>query len=518
MRKKIIVLGLITVLMFTGCQKAPENSIVKKKSFDNMIKKAQDESNGSKDVAGVADNYTIYENEFSDEKLGVSVKANAKVEIPATDKLSVYRVKQKKISQNFIDKVVNALGIENQMYDGSMLDVKTKDDIAKEIQRLKKEMKSLSSSDEDKITKKEDELSIKQYEKEYKNAPESVNMDEYKMDIKLNKVDDLVKKYNNSEFYEWVASHNKGGEYMYCIGEANDGSKKSIYVQNNKNYGNCFRYFSSRNVYGFIKSAAIGDYLDTNLGMWPADEKPSMENLRLVGEEEDYYDNIFKYEKEYKNEKTTISADRAQQIADDFLNKIDLKDFTCSKNQLVYEMIDSEVTEYDRGARKVYFLRYLRQVDNVQVNNESGTKFADSGSGDNYQKFMWPGESIDFIINDDGIVTFNYNTPIEITKTVVEKSNLKKFDEIKDTFEQMITTTNSVENSEEKIDMNVNEVVLRYMRISEENSFDTGLLVPVWEFLGTKESNYEKSDSSEEKNLLTINGIDGTVIDVQLGY
>ena len=56
------------------------------------------------------------------------------------------------------------------------------------------------------------------------------------------------------------------------------------------------------------------------------------------------------------------------------------------------------------------------------------------------------------------------------------------------------------------------------MRISEENSFDTGLLVPVWEFLGTKESNYEKSDSSEEKNLLTINGIDGTVIDVQLGY
>ena len=66
--------------------------------------------------------------------------------------------------------------------------------------------------------------------------------------------------------------------------------------------------------------------------------------------------------------------------------------------------------------------------------------------------------------------------------------------------------------------MNVNEVVLRYMRISEENSFDTGLLVPVWEFLGTKESNYEKSDSSEEKNLLTINGIDGTVIDVQLGY
>ena len=181
-------------------------------------------------------------------------------------------------------------------------------------------------------------------------------------------------------------------------------------------------------------------------------------------------------------------------------------------------MIDSEGTEYDRGARKVYFLRYLRQVDNVQVNNESGTKFADSGSGDNYQKFMWPGESIDFIINDDGIVTFNYNTPIEITKTVVEKSNLKKFDEIKDTFEQMITTTNSVENSEEKIDMNVNEVVLRYMRISEENSFDTGLLVPVWEFLGTKESNYEKSDSSEEKNLLTINGIDGTVIDVQLGY
>lgn len=71
---------------------------------------------------------------------------------------------------------------------------------------------------------------------------------------------------------------------------------------------------------------------------------------------------------------------------------------------------------------------------------------------------------------------------------------MKNFDEVKDIFEQMAITMNAV-NSEEASDGNVtidiDSVKLRYTRISEKDSFDTGLLVPVWDFIGTKQTNMD---------------------------
>ena len=60
------------------------------------------------------------------------------------------------------------------------------------------------------------------------------------------------------------------------------------------------------------------------------------------------------------------------------------------------------------------------------------------------------------------------------------------------------------------------------MRISEANDFQSGLLVPVWDIIGTKKYKYNTKSNDEngenEESLMTINAIDGTVIDKQLGY
>ena len=44
------------------------------------------------------------------------------------------------------------------------------------------------------------------------------------------------------------------------------------------------------------------------------------------------------------------------------------------------------------------------------------------------ETYEWPEECIEFRINDDGIVGFDYISPIEVTKTVVENSAVKSFD------------------------------------------------------------------------------------------
>ena len=61
----------------------------------------------------------------------------------------------------------------------------------------------------------------------------------------------------------------------------------------------------------------------------------------------------------------------------------------------------------------------------------------------------------------------------------------------------------------------VTDVRLIYTRISEKDSFDTGLVVPVWNFEGTITDEYGHKNKG---TVLSINAIDGSVINQELGY
>lgn len=81
--------------------------------------------------------------------------------------------------------------------------------------------------------------------------------------------------------------------------------------------------------------------------------------------------------------------------------------------------------------------------DGVLVDNEDSCKLTEEWQGDEYVKKTWQGESIVVFVNDRGIVDFEYLSPIELVETVVEKAQMKPFEEIKDIFKQMIIVTNA---------------------------------------------------------------------------
>ena len=110
---------------------------------------------------------------------------------------------------------------------------------------------------------------------------------------------------------------------------------------------------------------------------------------------------------------------------------------------------------------------------------------------------------------------FRYLTPLSVDETVVEKTSIKLFQDIKDTFEQMVVIENAVEGEEGTVSIEVTDVKLVYTRISEKDSFDTGLIVPVWDFEGRMIDEYGQEVTG---NILSINAIDGTVINRDLGY
>ena len=73
---------------------------------------------------------------------------------------------------------------------------------------------------------------------------------------------------------------------------------------------------------------------------------------------------------------------------------------------------------------------------------------------------------------------------------------------------------------------NIDRIVLGYARIYEPSTdAHTGVLIPVWDFFGsmTSESEYNgetESNTSKDPNesFLTINAVDGSIIDRDLGY
>jgi hypothetical protein len=165
-------------------------------------------------------------------------------------------------------------------------------------------------------------------------------------------------------------------------------------------------------------------------------------------------------------------------------------------------------------------LHYYRCFDGVMLDQASGIKYAEGWEGDDFRKQLWPGEMIEFMINDTGIVGFCWNAPLEITETVVDHAALKPFESVTETFEQMIPMTGATNDPEYTgADINIDRVTLTYSRISEKDSFDTGLVVPVWGFRGTRKEVVEGNGmDSYYYTQMAINAIDGSVIDASLGY
>ncbi|HZJ83455.1 MAG TPA: DUF6034 family protein, partial [Clostridia bacterium] len=75
-------------------------------------------------------------------------------------------------------------------------------------------------------------------------------------------------------------------------------------------------------------------------------------------------------------------------------------------------------------------------------------------------------------------------------------------------------------------EMKVTEARLGLMRVTEKDVGDSGLIIPVWDFFGTltlkgKPGQPNPSEGDQHyiyTSFLTINAIDGSIIDRELGY
>lgn len=514
-RWKAIIMTGAMVAALTGCVSNPEQSVVKEKNLDKVLEQAENTEDGAvayEEVEKEMENYDTYETHIEDKDLRVTVDVNAKVEIPKVDQLSVYRVSQKELGEDLLHKVQETLASGIQFYDGNMAERDTKAEVAKQIQDTKQAIADLKVG-EDGIPNEE---SLEGYKEEYQNrlaeeeqayekAPDKITITDYPSDNALHSVKELCDANPDDGFYQWEQDLNPNGKIYYGVNDGANDTYISVYMQNNENYGNCIRYCKNKNMYDsqakvVLTSPGAHDAIAYEKGKEP-------DWAQVMGDAS----GITPTNKETCN----LSQEDARKQADELIAKLGLGDFECTEEDYCAQLYSPLKGDYTGEYRSFYQFIYLRNLDGVIVDNTAGQKLVDEWRGDDYVKKMWESEAVSVAINDEGVVEFQYGSPISIDETVVEQSNIKTFEEIKNTFEEMVVIENAPTDEEGKTVIDVTNVNLVYTRISEKDRFDTGLIVPVWDFEGTIVDEYGMEQTG---NILSINAIDGTVINRELGY
>ena len=505
--KMIAGISAVTMLLCTACAENPDSAIVKHKDMEKVIDEASRNDESKVDVVQLRE-YNSYTADFADDSLQVSVHADADVDIPQSDRLSVMRVKQHAFTNEDIAKFRAVFFGDAPLYDEIAAKVKTKADLEDEIEILRNAIQEIQAEHPDESDEyvKEYQQEIDRMQKEYEAAPEKIDRTAHPASGALEKVADRYAQAPDNEYLAWLSGLNSTGTVCY-MSQA-DGNA-AMYVQNDPDHSNALVFSKSPVGTEFVTVLGGGHILDT------ARQYSGMEDPLLDG---GLTDSDIRFTP-IPGDSAALSQADAQKQAEDFLHQVGMDDFAFSaggKYNVRLDLRRSDGVEYTQNC---YVLQYYRCFDGAMLDQASGGKFAEEWEGDSYRKQFWPGECVEFMINDTGIVGFCWNAPLDIVETVVDHAVMKPFEEVTGTFEQMMPIVAAVPpelgyDSETKID--IDRVTLTYSRISEKDSFDTGLVIPVWAFHGTRDNEQYREFGNFVQ--MAINAIDGTVINSDLGY
>jgi hypothetical protein len=150
-----------------------------------------------------------------------------------------------------------------------------------------------------------------------------------------------------------------------------------------------------------------------------------------------------------------------------------------------------------------YQIRFSRSIDGIMETYDiyNGT---DSEEEINYMPYGF--ERITFMVTDHGIKNFSWESPMKPGKAVAENVSLLEYQRIEDIFKNQVLIKYA--DIEEPTLIHVKEIRFGFMRVKNKEE-DDYTLVPTWDYI---------SDLYGESSILTINAIDGSILDRRYGY
>ena len=523
--KKIFALLITFITIMTisvACQPTPENPVVVNKANGELEKKIQQTATPAPSIAPEATPVPLEKVQRSfkakDEKVEITI--DAEVFIPDGN-LPVIVIEPDAISMEFVKKAAEVLLEGKPLYEPRTQ--LTKSEIDEKILELQtalanpEESKSdgLRSGDPDTVAEvtKMFENRIKIYQGMLEDAPDEYTPLDAVLEFKP------AKYYENEQRYkenvaQWSNEDNKQAKDLLRQYE----DDMQIVVDANLDGGYYGRIsvsnyagdLSRRNTLRFLKSRAI--------------------NENTFAPNFDYRDVM----------PARISSEQAKEKMNKLISDLGLADMV-----MTY-FYQHENQEWDQngnpvGEKEIMSFSGTFQRKYQDVATLSNVGVYDTTNEKQYRP-RYSRESIEIRIYEDEIVAFNWENPVKEVKTENENVMTMPFEEIMDIFERQISLMYNIEKlsrdapenrrhkelieSIEKGYIKITDIKLGLERIPMENDINKYRMIPVWRFYGSEYLKIKGMDTDitdmaarkSEMVYLTINAIDGSIVDYQSSY
>lgn len=495
----VLCLG-IGCALFSGCEKTPKEAIVREKGTDSIKQYESGESTGGSlaESLGAPDHY---KNESVYEDGRLVVDTDAEVFIPEADAVNTYAVTAQEMNQELIDTVTKAFFEGEKIYQGYSYHTWSKEDLQKQITALKKYKGEGNldpyeyGTDENGNPQYDIDGQIARFEEELKTAPKEQEKEEVTPALNLEywngKGEGRVKDVDTDHFSG--VAETEYGVYDY---EIDYRMKPDMEFTITKN-----------------KDELLPDLLelsDWTEGCFVMTDKES----------ENYIP------EESIKEQLNVSYEDARKTAEETVEKMGLDMSVSYWDYSVFCHGERGATEkgmLDAG----YEFQFSRNLEGVPITYELSLGGALEDMDSTLEP--WGYERCSIIVGDDGIQKVTLRNPYDIGGIQTEQVKLMDFGSIIKIYEQMMEVSNAdIVNYEAKRTYHIRDIKFGYTRIYDPAADnDAGLLVPAWDFFGgfdsetsEEDGGYTSKNSGERspQSFMTINAIDGSVINRGLGY
>ena len=219
----------------------------------------------------------------------------------------------------------------------------------------------------------------------------------------------------------------------------------------------------------------------------------------------------------------TATPREAQEQAETLVKRLGLTDFAVKDVRLTHAPEEAEgligVPCY------LYSVSFARMVNGVPVIRPTN----ESSSGDEAEpRPSWTYEELAISLRNKDVYGFTYGGPLVLGKTLVEDAQLLPFDAVMVRFDQMVRVKYEGMMADlgwggiRSMEVHVDRIELSLERVIQPDNIDGGLLVPVWSFFGsilcTRPQDSFNHAYDPTVPFLTLNAVDGTLIDPMKGY
>ena len=500
--KRTFSLIIIVCWLFAACQETPEELIVKSKAGEALEENIQKTTNGStgtvvpnstenenKEQSEINESYTKHD--AVNDSGNISVNIDATVYQPEVGKIPVATVELHKFTQSELDDIVTALVGEAKFLDVNIMTKARLDELIIGIKQNQNDLDSdLAQSNGIKtIAELNDyaEQEIKRLQSMYGEAVD---------DVSENLIDYIDANTDRANLNTYIDSN---GSSSATISYSNKDNSVSLSYRN-YGYNNDLRSF-------------------TDLAGRPHGE---------------LYNNGKQYD-------INIPYEEANKIALNTLLEMNISNMVLGDVFVTYDpgRLNTSLNE-DRSPKelKYYVFCFQRTINNVIVDYSYISSMKSDNDNDvSYSKPL-ANEYLRMWISSDGVVQFIWGNPLSVPEVLNDSVDISVgLEEAISTMEAQafIQYADMYGSLADNIVIDIDKITLSLARIRYKGHPGQYIVIPVWDFYGDVaissderlpiNANLRKTDKDNEytinnpyQSIITVNALDGTIIDRSLGY